>query len=313
MRAQVPPSHVISVHDVSNIMRVPLLMHEQGVTNMLIKKLQLVWQIPKRLTVWGVIAQRIDNCTESITIALVGKYNGLTDSYLSVGKSLVHASVAVNRKLKIEWVSVRQSHPATPPPPHTAARSRAAAAGAARAVGRERASLLSTLPLPRRCDRSGGGSRAPQGGRGCRAGARGERAGVGRDKALRRHPAPGRLWHARCRGQGGVRQLRAFEQQAHPRHLPRLPVHDHRGTRPRHARACPRAPATHAPRRLAAHRLRLPLARQPTTHARARAAQAGRNLAGLENANSTEFDKDTANPGAPPPPPPPPPLPPLGP
>ena len=50
------------------------------------------------------MAQQVDDCHETVTIAMVGKYTGLSDSYLSVIKGLQHAAHAENRQLVIEWI-----------------------------------------------------------------------------------------------------------------------------------------------------------------------------------------------------------------
>jgi len=111
MHCQVSADHVISVHDVSNVYRIPLLMNEQGVTNILIQKLQMVWKMPARLPRWEQLSDRMDACVVPVNIAIVGKYCGLSDAYLSVIKALLHASIAVNRKLVIDWVSAEELEP----------------------------------------------------------------------------------------------------------------------------------------------------------------------------------------------------------
>ena len=45
-------------------------------------------------------------------IAMVGKYTGLSDAYLSVLKALQHACLAVNRKLEVHWVEASHLEPA---------------------------------------------------------------------------------------------------------------------------------------------------------------------------------------------------------
>lgn len=50
------------------------------------------------------MAHDLDEMEEVVRIAMVGKYTGLSDSYLSVSKSLQHAAMAVNRKLTIDWI-----------------------------------------------------------------------------------------------------------------------------------------------------------------------------------------------------------------
>ena len=50
------------------------------------------------------MALNLDTLTEEVSIAMVGKYTELSDAYLSVIKSLQHAAMEVNRKLKINWI-----------------------------------------------------------------------------------------------------------------------------------------------------------------------------------------------------------------
>ena len=53
---------------------------------------------------WKEMADKIDHLEEEVNIAMVGKYTGLSDSYLSVIKALQHSSFTVNRKLVIDWI-----------------------------------------------------------------------------------------------------------------------------------------------------------------------------------------------------------------
>ena len=100
----VSPTHVMNLSDVSNIWHVPLVMRDQGVHKALCKQLNLSPPHDLQIDKWEERAVRWDNLQESVTIAVVGKYTGLTDSYLSVMKSLQHAAIAANRKLKISWI-----------------------------------------------------------------------------------------------------------------------------------------------------------------------------------------------------------------
>ena len=96
---------VLSANDVSNIYRVPLLLDQQGALVLLSQKFN--FKIPKSrplLDEWMDMAAHVDDLTEKVTIAMVGKYTGLSDSYLSVTKALNHASFAASRKLVIEWI-----------------------------------------------------------------------------------------------------------------------------------------------------------------------------------------------------------------
>lgn len=84
---QVPPSHVLNMHDVSNIWHVPLIMQEQDAHVNICKHLQLPGAENLDLKAWRTqLAERWDNLKETVTIAMVGKYTELSDAYLSVLK-----------------------------------------------------------------------------------------------------------------------------------------------------------------------------------------------------------------------------------
>merc|ERR1719498_1794817 len=115
---QTPVEHVISLHDVSNIYRVPLLLMQQGLGVSVCKRLdipcrELDLSIPREIgspmsmnsiTDWKMMADRVDILTEEVVIGIVGKYTGLADSYLSVLKSLKHATIEAGLHLVIEWI-----------------------------------------------------------------------------------------------------------------------------------------------------------------------------------------------------------------
>lgn len=101
----VPPTHIISVHDVSNIYHVPLMLVEQNIHTLIKSKLGLTTMLDTPdLASWGNLARTVDNFQTTATIALVGKYVGLEDAYLSVTKALSHAGMHLNVDIKIKWV-----------------------------------------------------------------------------------------------------------------------------------------------------------------------------------------------------------------
>ena len=100
----VSPNAVMSAHDVSNIYRVPLMLAEQGMC----KVLDIDCDVTDLMVRWKEMADRADSCTEEVNIAMVGKYTGLSDSYLSVIKGLQHASLAVGRNLVIDWIEASE-------------------------------------------------------------------------------------------------------------------------------------------------------------------------------------------------------------
>ncbi|KAL6561826.1 hypothetical protein OROGR_002833 [Orobanche gracilis] len=94
--------NIITLYDVSNIWCVPLLLREQKAHEAILKVLNLNGE--PALEEWTSRADLCDLLNEPVRIAMVGKYTGLADSYLSVLKALLHASVACHRKLCIDWV-----------------------------------------------------------------------------------------------------------------------------------------------------------------------------------------------------------------
>ncbi|KAJ7524983.1 hypothetical protein O6H91_17G030800 [Diphasiastrum complanatum] len=101
----VPAAHILSIHDVPNIWHVPLLLKNQKTHLAILRGLNLSNRLHPELEEWTRRAERCDSLSIPVRIAMVGKYTGLSDSYLSVLKALQHASIACSRKLSIEWVA----------------------------------------------------------------------------------------------------------------------------------------------------------------------------------------------------------------
>ncbi|MCD6383236.1 MAG: CTP synthase (glutamine hydrolyzing) [Thermoplasmata archaeon] len=99
----VPEEAVISAHDVSNIYEVPLLIHEQGITEYALKRLGLEG-LKVDLSWWADIARKMTGAKERVRMALVGKYTGLKDSYLSYIRALEHAGAEEGVKVDIVWI-----------------------------------------------------------------------------------------------------------------------------------------------------------------------------------------------------------------
>ncbi|CAK5279390.1 unnamed protein product, partial [Mycena citricolor] len=113
MFCHVAPEQVLGVHDVSSVYHVPLLLQSQGIINYLRKRLNLdSLKLPKEMTLKGETLQKRwkdlttgqERLFDTVTIALVGKYTDLKDSYMSVTKALEHSAFRVHRKLVINWV-----------------------------------------------------------------------------------------------------------------------------------------------------------------------------------------------------------------
>ncbi|XP_019413916.1 PREDICTED: CTP synthase-like isoform X3 [Lupinus angustifolius] len=100
-----PLSNIVNLHDVPNIWHIPLLLRDQKAHEAILKALNLQGVATEpNFKEWISRTKVHDKFHESVRIAMVGKYTGLSDAYLSVLKALLHASVAHNHKLIVDWV-----------------------------------------------------------------------------------------------------------------------------------------------------------------------------------------------------------------
>lgn len=105
MFCQVPVDGVIGVHDVRNTYNIPLMLQEQGVCNLLISSLKLVWKLPLRLEKWKAMARTAEDASLSpVIIVIVGKYTFNTDAYISIKRALQHAAMALGYALVIKLI-----------------------------------------------------------------------------------------------------------------------------------------------------------------------------------------------------------------
>ncbi|KAM7276252.1 hypothetical protein ACFE04_018118 [Oxalis oulophora] len=102
----VPTANILSIHDVPNIWHIPLLIRDQNAHHSVLQQLNLLSiALPPELREWTKRAETFDNLTDTVRIAMVGKYVGLADSYLSVVKALLHACIACSLKPVIDWIA----------------------------------------------------------------------------------------------------------------------------------------------------------------------------------------------------------------
>ena len=124
MFCQVELNQVLAVHDVTSTYHVPLLLEQQGLIPQMVSLFQLdKLHINPSLTTkgqsiwynWKALTTSQDRFLESeqVSIALVGKYTNLHDSYISVIKSLEHSAMACQRKLNLVWVDASNLEQAT--------------------------------------------------------------------------------------------------------------------------------------------------------------------------------------------------------
>ncbi len=100
----VPEACVIAANDASSIYEVPLLMEKEGLAEQAIRLLHLEPRTPD-LSAWATLVDRLYTPTQTLDIAIVGKYVSLNDAYLSVVEALRHAAIAIHAEVSIRWIS----------------------------------------------------------------------------------------------------------------------------------------------------------------------------------------------------------------
>lgn len=99
----VDPNAVISAIDVDNIYEVPLNLQRDRLDEIVVDALKLS-KDGLDLSEWQSFIDKIKGITESVDIALVGKYVQLPDAYLSVVEALRHAGIRHNHNINLKWV-----------------------------------------------------------------------------------------------------------------------------------------------------------------------------------------------------------------
>lgn len=103
MFANLPETHVVSCPDASSIYAVPVALHEEGLDTAVMQHFRLDTPEPD-LTDWRNLITIKENPQQELTIAVVGKYIQLGDSYKSLNEALVHGGFAHNAKIHIEFI-----------------------------------------------------------------------------------------------------------------------------------------------------------------------------------------------------------------
>ncbi len=97
----VQKSHVIEAIDADTIYRVPLLMQEEKLDEIVIKHLKLEPRHLPKLDKWKDFLHKYKNPTTEVNIALVGKYNELPDAYKSIYEAFIHAGAENQIKINV--------------------------------------------------------------------------------------------------------------------------------------------------------------------------------------------------------------------
>ena len=99
----VPVEAVISAVDVDSIYKIPAMLHEQNLDDIVCHKLGLA-PPPANLSSWDKLVYALEHPQRDVNIALVGKYVDLTESYKSLSEALIHAGIHTGARIRINYV-----------------------------------------------------------------------------------------------------------------------------------------------------------------------------------------------------------------
>ena len=103
----VPEAAVISAVDADNIYRIPLLLHQQKLDDLVVRQFGLA--VPAAdLREWQRVLDGFDHPESQVTVGMVGKYMHLTEAYKSLSEALAHAGVHTRTKVNIVYLDSEQ-------------------------------------------------------------------------------------------------------------------------------------------------------------------------------------------------------------
>jgi CTP synthase len=94
---------VISLQDAESIYQIPMILHEQALDEIVLKKLGLNCQ-PANLSEWQAVVDAQAIHTKTVKVGMVGKYVELTDAYKSLNEALYHAGIHTHTKVEIIYL-----------------------------------------------------------------------------------------------------------------------------------------------------------------------------------------------------------------
>ena len=94
---------VITAKDVECIYEVPLVFHKEGLDQKIVDKLN-IWTRAPKLDDWEDIVRRLNEPSSKVTIAIVGKYVDLTESYKSLNEALRHGGIPNDCRVNLKFI-----------------------------------------------------------------------------------------------------------------------------------------------------------------------------------------------------------------
>ena len=104
---------VISAIDVADLYEIPAMLHKQGLDDIVIERFELEAP-PADLAQWRAVVEARAHPEAEVTIAMVGKYVDLKDSYMSLTEALLHAGIRTRTRVKILYIESEELQSAGP-------------------------------------------------------------------------------------------------------------------------------------------------------------------------------------------------------
>jgi CTP synthase len=99
----VPVEAVISVWDVDSIYKIPGMLHRQMLDEIVCHRLDIIARSAD-LATWDKLVYALEHPQREVTVALVGKYVDLTESYKSLSEALIHAGIHTRSRVNIRYI-----------------------------------------------------------------------------------------------------------------------------------------------------------------------------------------------------------------
>lgn len=98
---------VISALDATSIYKVPLNLHNEGLDTQVLKHFGVKSKKEPSLSQWETVVRRFESPRGEVTVAMVGKYTSIGDTYKSLTEALDHAGIENNVRVNVRWINAR--------------------------------------------------------------------------------------------------------------------------------------------------------------------------------------------------------------
>jgi CTP synthase len=103
----VPIDAVVNAADARNLYEIPLVLHEEGLDDVVCQLLRL-GDIDPDLSEWEILVDRIESAERRVRVGIIGKYVSLQDAYLSVVEALKHGGFHHGANIEIDWIQAEE-------------------------------------------------------------------------------------------------------------------------------------------------------------------------------------------------------------